>query len=126
MDLGLLQRQVAAEIGVSSATLLLWEKGRARPEIRHWPRIIRFLGYDPQPRPASVPEVLQAVRRLRGWSQKQLARALGVDPSTVRRWELGKGQPQRYLGSRSDELVEALELSQVLSAQPQPRDTGLG
>ncbi|MFQ5528401.1 MAG: helix-turn-helix domain-containing protein [Thermoanaerobaculia bacterium] len=32
MDLGLLQREVAAEIGVHVETLALWERGRSRPD----------------------------------------------------------------------------------------------
>ncbi|MFQ5528552.1 MAG: helix-turn-helix domain-containing protein, partial [Thermoanaerobaculia bacterium] len=47
MDLGLLQREVAAEIGVHVQTLALWERRRSHPTIRQWPGIIRFLGYDP-------------------------------------------------------------------------------
>lgn len=79
MDLGLLQRAVAEEIGCSTDTLLLWEKGRSEPEIRFWPGVIQFLGYDPLPPGKTVAERLRAVRRIKGWSQKRLAKVVGVD-----------------------------------------------
>ena len=44
MDLGLLQRDVAAVIGVSKAALLMWEEGRSRPAVHFWPAIVSFLG----------------------------------------------------------------------------------
>ena len=49
LDLGLLQREVAAEIGVSTQTLQYWEVGRHQPAVRNLPAIARFLGYVPAP-----------------------------------------------------------------------------
>ncbi len=46
LDLGLLQREVAAEIGVDASSVYNWENGRTEPQLRHLPAIIRFLGYD--------------------------------------------------------------------------------
>ena len=66
MDRGLLQREVATEIGVHHKTLALWERARTSPAVRHWPEILRFLGYDPTPEPQSIAELLIAVRRKRG------------------------------------------------------------
>lgn len=43
MDLGLLQRQVATELGVTLQTYGYWETGRHEPEFRHLPAIIRLL-----------------------------------------------------------------------------------
>ena len=45
LDLGLLQREVAEQIGVDAMTICNWEKQRTVPEIRCMPRIIEFLGY---------------------------------------------------------------------------------
>ncbi len=91
LDLKLLQRQGAEEIGCSKASLLNWERGRAEPELRFIPAIIRFLGYDPTAPDAtlSIGEKLRAARRARGLSQEALARLLGIDPTTVRDWEAG-------------------------------------
>ena len=46
MDLGIQQKELAQQLGASTWTLRLWEAGRAKPEIRFWPAIMRFLGYD--------------------------------------------------------------------------------
>ncbi len=48
-ELGLLQKHVAASIGVNSWTLANWEKGYTSPKLRSWPGIIEFLGYGPHP-----------------------------------------------------------------------------
>jgi DNA-binding XRE family transcriptional regulator len=48
LDLGLLQKEVAAQIGVDEATIYNWEANRNQPAVRLIPRIIQFLGYGPQ------------------------------------------------------------------------------
>lgn len=45
-----------------------------------WPKIIKFLGYDPRPEPTSLPGRLLAFRTGRGMSQKSKVGKLGVDP----------------------------------------------
>lgn len=109
LDLGLIQREVAKEIAVSKATLYNWEKGRSEPEIRFYPAIIRFLGYDPTAAdPAlSLGERLRVTRRARGLSQEALARLLGVDPTTVRDWEERgeQGRPARRVLAAVEEFL---------------------
>jgi DNA-binding XRE family transcriptional regulator len=43
MDLGLLQKEIAVEIGVSEATIYNWENNRVRPAKQLIPRLIKFL-----------------------------------------------------------------------------------
>lgn len=94
---------------MSKATLFNWEKGRSEPEIRFYPSIIRFLGYDPTAAdPAlSLGERLRATRRARGLSQKAVARLLGVDPTTVRDWEERgeQGRPARRVLAAVEEFL---------------------
>jgi transcriptional regulator with XRE-family HTH domain len=92
LDLGLFQRQVAAQIGVDEASVLNWEKGGMKPEIRHLPAIIRFLGYNPLPEPDALKARLVWARSSRGLSRVACARLLGVDPLTMARWETGRGK----------------------------------
>lgn len=86
-ELGLYQQQVAERLGVDASTLTGWEKYGHEPSIRHWPAIIAFLGCDPYPAPASLGERLLAYRRRTGLTQKQLAKRVGVNASTIWSWE---------------------------------------
>jgi transcriptional regulator with XRE-family HTH domain len=87
VELGLSQREVAKHMGYCWSTLLNWEKGKTQPAVDSIPAIIAFLGYDPFPPPTSLSEQLAALRRKSGWTIKQVARQLGVDESTLGRWE---------------------------------------
>ena len=87
LDLGLLQRQAADRLGVDEATVTNWELKRTKPALRFLPGTVRFLGYAPWAAGASLGERLLAYRRERGLPQTALARLLGVDPSTLGRWE---------------------------------------
>jgi transcriptional regulator with XRE-family HTH domain len=90
LDRGLLQRDIAVEIGCSEASLLNWERGRAEPEVRFIPSVLRFLGYDPRPAPLSFGERIKRKREGQGISQRELARRLDVDQATVWAWETGQ------------------------------------
>ncbi len=93
LDLGLLQREVAEQIGVDESTITNWERQRTLPEIRHMPEIIQFLGYVPLFPARSFRERLVAFRTVLGLSQRRMALLFGVDPSTLAGWELGKHWP---------------------------------
>ena len=75
----LLQRDVAQLIGVDAATVANWENGKTIPPIGSYPGVIRFLGYDPNPVPTTLPERMLGYRRQRGLSVKEAALQLGVD-----------------------------------------------
>ena len=85
LDLGLWQKEVAKQIGVTTTTITNWELNRCEPEIRLYPAIIKFLGYVPFSPGESFPKRLKAYRMLKGPTQKELARELGLDPTTVRK-----------------------------------------
>ena len=94
LDLELLQKDIAKEIGVKKSTITSWELNHNFPELRYVPAIIEFLGYWPYDTPTdNLGQQIVAVRRKLGLSQKKLAFHLHVDPSTLRRWENNKGQP---------------------------------
>jgi transcriptional regulator with XRE-family HTH domain len=93
LDLKLLQKQVADQIGVHETTITGWEGNATIPEVRYIPRVIQFLGYDPSPLADAFPERLASARRALGLSQRKMAAKLGVDPATLMRWEAGRHQP---------------------------------
>jgi transcriptional regulator with XRE-family HTH domain len=87
---------VAVAIGVHTCTITNWEKNRSSPLLHLIPRVVRFLGYNP----FLVDEVgelgskIRAYRRSLGITQKGLARELGIDPTTLARWEKGRTQTE--------------------------------
>lgn len=90
LDLGLTQKEAAERLGVGATTVAKWLKERGVPELRRWPRVIRFLGYDPRPTPKDLGQRLVQYRQSRGLSQVEMAAKLGVDPGTLSRWEHGR------------------------------------
>ena len=109
LDLGLLQRAVAQKLGVAEASVYNWENGRSSPALRFVPRILAFLGYDPyDTQPENLGERIVAARRRLGLTQRELARRLDVDASTLGRWERGEGQPSRKLVGRLSALLPSL------------------
>ena len=104
MDVGLLQSQVADQIGVDVTTITNWESNRTAPAIRHIPSIIRFLGYNPFPAGHSLREKLTTARKALGLSQRKLAERLGVDESTLGGWETGRHRPAK----KSSEIIQDL------------------
>jgi transcriptional regulator with XRE-family HTH domain len=90
LELGLTQKHAANRVGVNPWTVLNWETGKTEPPIRSIPAIVWFLGYDPFPEPKTVGERLLQKRREWGWSVRQAADCLGVDPTTWRDWEAGE------------------------------------
>jgi DNA-binding XRE family transcriptional regulator len=95
LDLGLLQKQVADEIGVDETTICNWEGNKTAPVIRCIPAILQFLGYNPFPPVQTIPEQLITARKMLGISQWKIAETLGVDPTTVQGWEAGRHKPIR-------------------------------
>jgi transcriptional regulator with XRE-family HTH domain len=103
LDLGLTQRTLARRLGVREETVHLWELDRIRPLARHYGRLVRVLGFDPEPPSHSLAERLRAARRRAGLTQAELARRLGLDEGTVVQMEAGR----RRHGRRAVEAVAA-------------------
>jgi transcriptional regulator with XRE-family HTH domain len=109
MDLKLLQRQVAEQIGVHEMTITSWESNATVPEVRYMPAIIQFLGYNPLSAAGSFPERLASARRALGLSQRKMAKKLGVDPATLMGWEAGRHKPT---GKSLDAIARVLQTRQ--------------
>ena len=94
LDLGLRQCDVAERLNVATTTIYDWETNRTSPQLRFIPQIHGFLGYCPyHTELESLGKRTRTRRRVLGISQKKLAVLLGIDPSTLGRWESGKGKP---------------------------------
>ena len=96
LDLKLLQKEVAQIIGVDEATIWNWEKNRTSPLLYYIPKIVEFSGYMPLDiRAKTFGERIVNYRRLLGITQKELARALGIDPSALGKQKGMKANPKR-------------------------------
>ena len=69
------------------------------------PSIIDFLGYVPFRNGQSLPAKLKLYRRTHGLSQEDLAERLGVNESTVARWERARSQPAERALVRLHDLI---------------------
>ena len=95
LDLKLLQKDIGQQLGVHCASVTNWELGKTDPELCHMPAVIQFLGYDPRPKtePQTLAEKIVVYRVQRGLSQKRFSKMLGVDVTTLARWERGERVP---------------------------------
>lgn len=117
MDLKIQQKQAARRMGIHQMTMINWLKGRAAPAIRHWPKVIQFLGYDPRPRAVDLAGRLRSYRELRGWSLAEAGSRLGINETVLWRWESGHRKPQdRHLA----------KIYRFIGGDPRPAPTTLG
>jgi DNA-binding XRE family transcriptional regulator len=81
-------------IGTTESTIWNWENNYATPSLSYIPNIIKFLGYVPFNTSCNtLREKIVTSRKLLGLSQRKYARFIGIDPSTLGRWERGKSTP---------------------------------
>ena len=96
------QSDAVAFLSVTVETLHNWEAGKTTPPVKHWPAIMEFLGYCPYQRARSLGDRLSLHRRHLGFTYRELAQILGVDPGSLSRWETGERQPEypkrKFLG----------------------------
>ena len=109
LDLGLLQKQVAKQIGVDQTTIWNWESNESIPQVQFIPAIIKFLGYNPLPSPDLPHQRLVFYRQVLGLSQRGLGKRIGVDPKALGLSERGK----RPLSKRLLKFLEGVSKSVI-------------
>ena len=102
----LLQKDLAKRIGVTKSCVVYWEANRSAPELRFMPAVIDFLGYNPLPPATNWAERLVRHRTSIGLSQEQAARRVGVDPSTLARWERGEREPEGSYATSAERFLK--------------------
>ncbi len=94
LDLNILQKKVAQRLSVGESSIYNRGNNLSIPSLRYIPKIVEFLGYAPyDPSAKTTGEKIVTYRQLLSLSQKKLAHRLGIDPSTLGRWEKNKRQP---------------------------------
>jgi len=76
----------------------------SNPSIKYIPKIIKFLRYTPfQLDTLSLGDQIKLYRKLRGISQKYLAKEFGIDQTTLAKWEADKRKiSKEFLFSMND------------------------
>jgi transcriptional regulator with XRE-family HTH domain len=90
LDLGLFQKQLAEQIGVSEETIYNWESNESSPQFQFIPAIVRFLDYNPLPLPDAPHQRLVFYRQVFGLSQRKLAKKIRIDPKALGLSERGR------------------------------------
>jgi transcriptional regulator with XRE-family HTH domain len=109
LDLKLYQKDVAKIVGIDTNSITNWEKNRTSPRLYLLPRIINFLGYDPvQSNATTLGEKIKKHRIQKGLSLRKLAKALGIDPGTLARWENGNLIPSAKVNNRIRGFINVL------------------
>jgi DNA-binding transcriptional regulator YiaG len=94
LGLSLKQSGLANLLCVCKDTIAGWENGRSFPQIRHYPKLIQFFGYNPFPvNESTISGRIRKFRIVEGLSQSEIAAQLGVDETTVRSWEKDRHIP---------------------------------
>jgi len=98
LDLKLTKRQLSLRFNVDDVTIYLWEKNRVKPSLAKIPKIIEFLGHDPfEKKTENLRDRIREYRRVHGLTQRNLAKQLGVNQTTVAGWERGEHSASKRL-----------------------------
>ena len=93
LDSGLRQIDAAKMIGCDEMSIVNWEKGHNAPRVNHMAGVVGFLGFNPFQNGDTLAQQLVNHRKVLGVTQKAFAGQIGVDPSTLARWEGGERKP---------------------------------
>jgi transcriptional regulator with XRE-family HTH domain len=95
LELGLYQKDVAVQIGVTTSTIWNWENNWSSITLSCMPKVIAFLGYNPVPCPNDLMERLAWYKQVNGLSLEQLGADMGRDPEQLSDWLSGRHKPCR-------------------------------
>lgn len=115
LDRGLYQKHVAKLFRGTTDSVACWENNRNQPSLSMVPRIIAFLGYNPNPDAQpdeTLAEQIVRVRRVLGIRKKELVRQLGVDSRALAHWECGRRQPMPENRAKAETFLELSLLSE--------------
>ena len=91
LEMALTQAQLARRLSVSECTITGWKKNRSNPTSRCFPTMVELSGYISQLSTApTLGQKMVQYRRRRGINQETMAEQLGVDPTTLGRWDRGE------------------------------------
>jgi len=98
LDLKLRQIDLADKLEVNEMTICNWEMNLTTPRLYQMPKINEFLGYNPLiSKVTTFGERIKQFRLIKGLSLRKLAMQLGIDSTTLARWERDESIPRVHL-----------------------------
>jgi transcriptional regulator with XRE-family HTH domain len=116
-ELGLYQKDVAIQIGVTTSTIWNWENNWSSITLSCMPKVIELLGYNPIPCPDGLMGKLAWYKQVNGLSLEQLGANMGRDPEQLADWLSGRHKPCR----RNREEIELFLSGHVQGPDPVQR-----
>ncbi len=95
LELGLYQKDVAIQIGVTTSSIWNWENNCSSITLRCMPKVIEFLGYNPIPCPDNIVERLAWHKQINGLTLEDLGAEMRRDPEQLGDWLNGRHAPCR-------------------------------
>ncbi|BCA78271.1 helix-turn-helix transcriptional regulator [Desulfuromonas sp. AOP6] len=95
LELGLYQKDVAVQIGVTTSTIWNWENNWSTITLSCMPKVIEFLGYNPVPWPDKLVDKLAWYKQVHGLTLEQLGAEMNRDPEQLSDWLSGRHKPCR-------------------------------
>jgi DNA-binding XRE family transcriptional regulator len=101
------QSDVAILLNCTTQSIRFWETGRTCPTNKYMVGVLKFLGYDPRPGTKNLGEKIKQYRTRHGMGQRELAKRLGVDPSSIWAWETEAYRPTSRHMSTLENVLSA-------------------
>ena len=112
LELGLFQADLVKIFNVCEDSITGWETGRSIPQIQYYPKITKFLGYNPFAcETQTLGGRIQKFRFERGLSHKKLGKIMGVDASTISGWESNEHVPNALKRTLLEKIINQKEFS---------------
>ena len=124
LELGLYQKDVAAQIGVTVSTIWNWEHGWT-VDFRYIPQILTFHGYNPISCPEDPLDRLAWYKQAKGLNFEELGDQMGRDPEQLADWLSGRHKPcrrdqkeiERFMKSSEFAVTDKMKNSQDLGPE---------
>lgn len=115
LELGLFQKDVAIQIGVTTSTVWNWENGWSSITLNCMPKVIEFLDYNPIPWPEGLMERLAWYKLVNGLPLEKLGTEMGRDPEQLSDWLSGRHKPsqrnsdkiENFLNDRVQKIISS-------------------
>lgn len=85
LEMMLSKKELAEKMGVSKETVVKWESGKQKQSKKHSKSMIEL--YNQSDTMKLSGEIVKQIRKSKGLTQEEFAKALGVGKSTIRDWE---------------------------------------